>query len=204
MPIPDHASLNVPMTITGLSADEMTTVVTNLPATATCSVIAHPMPPGAKRFEVDVEGLSVEGARSLLGALAEHLDQVAEGQPWHPAERLLNDIAYTLESGSDATLRDALRHQIKQAGYGEEGRRLAAPITAAREARESRTSTVAMGPHRFKPIPYSDMAGPVLGEVCGHTIEDSRGTSWLCAQRDSSSLHEVDEGDTEANPPAST
>lgn len=138
MPIPDHASLNVPMVIQGLTSNEMVTVLTNLPTSATADVSVRKQEVGGNRFVVAVEGLSVQSARQLLGALAEHLDQVAEGLPWHPAERLLDEIAFTLESASEDSLRDGLISQIKQAGYGPEGRRLAAPITARREAREGR------------------------------------------------------------------
>ncbi len=79
MPIPDPASLNVALTISGLSNSEMTTVVNNLPAGATATLTVRKPAVGGKRFEVAAEGLSIQGARDVAVSLHKHLESVAEG-----------------------------------------------------------------------------------------------------------------------------
>ncbi len=77
MPIPDHASLNLALTIDGLTSNEMAVVVNNLPAGTTADIAIHKQAIGGKRFEVSAEGLSIQGAQDVVAALRGHLDAVA-------------------------------------------------------------------------------------------------------------------------------
>jgi hypothetical protein len=79
VPIPDHASLNVALTFTGLTNNEMTAVVNNLPDGSTASLVVRKPGVGGKRFEVAAEGLSAEGAKDLATVLFLHLERVANG-----------------------------------------------------------------------------------------------------------------------------
>lgn len=79
VPIPDHASLNVAVTFSGLSNDEATTVLNNLPDGSTATVVVRKPAIGGKRFEIAAERLSVQGARDLTTAAFLHVQWVASG-----------------------------------------------------------------------------------------------------------------------------
>lgn len=77
---PDPASLNLAVTMTGLSNGEAVTVVSNLPAGSTARVdVIVPSSGPPKRFTIAAEGLSAQGAKDLTNVLFLHLQRVAEG-----------------------------------------------------------------------------------------------------------------------------
>jgi hypothetical protein len=80
VPNSDPASLNVALTLSGLSNDEATVVVNNLPAGATAAVEVTKPALGGKRFRIAVEGLSVQGAKDVTTATFLHLERVANGE----------------------------------------------------------------------------------------------------------------------------
>lgn len=80
MPNSDPASLNVALTFSGLSNDEATIVVNNLPAGSTAAVEVTKPALGGKRFRIAVEGLSVQGARDVATAAFLHVERVANGE----------------------------------------------------------------------------------------------------------------------------
>ncbi|AGL13849.1 hypothetical protein [Actinoplanes sp. N902-109] len=80
MPIPDPASLNVALTISGLSNAEATVVVNNLPVGSTASIEVTKPAIGSKRFRIAAEGLSIQGAKDVATATFLHLERIAKGE----------------------------------------------------------------------------------------------------------------------------
>jgi hypothetical protein len=78
--VADPATLNVALTFSGLSNDEATVVVNNLPAGSTATVEVTKPPIGGKRFRIAAEGLSVQDAKDVTTATFLHLERVANGE----------------------------------------------------------------------------------------------------------------------------
>lgn len=85
MPNSDPASLNVALTISGLSNTEATAVVNNLPAGSTATIEVTKPALGGKRFQIAAEGLSVQAAKEVATALYLHCDRVLNGVVKHLA-----------------------------------------------------------------------------------------------------------------------
>ena len=76
----DPASLTVALTLSGLSNDEATVMLNNLPAGSTATVEVTKPPIGSKRFRIATEWLSVQGAKDVTTAMFLHLERVANGE----------------------------------------------------------------------------------------------------------------------------
>lgn len=80
MPNSDPATLNVGLTFSGLSNDEATVVVNNLPAGSNAVIDVTKPALGGKRFRIEAVGLSVQGAKDVTTATFLHLERVANGE----------------------------------------------------------------------------------------------------------------------------
>lgn len=69
----DPASLNVTVTLTGLSRPELETLLGALPARARFAGAANRPAVGGTRYELTVQSLSIQAASDLTGALLAHL-----------------------------------------------------------------------------------------------------------------------------------
>jgi hypothetical protein len=78
--VTDPASLKVGLTFGGLSNDEATVVLNNLPAGANAVIDVTKPAVGGKRFRIVAVGLSVQGAKDVTTATFLHLERVASGE----------------------------------------------------------------------------------------------------------------------------
>jgi hypothetical protein len=75
----DPASLLVTVVIEGMDLDEGAVAFANLPAGATAAVLVTQPAIGGKRYRIEAESLSVQGAKDLTAAVCMHCYRVANG-----------------------------------------------------------------------------------------------------------------------------